>query len=177
MSCHTWGYKKLEDFTKEEFERIKQDCDEVAEKTLSDTRTAEEINALIKRYHGDNCETLYQTRKRLDIRRKEAEYYKANIDSNPSLIKIYKEYRIFNGCPHLRVGTLDYYIRINNYPTKVFTKPNSMIRFCYKNGWKHVCWFDDNDGHLVRANRNIREAKERITRMFSENKGVLVTFG
>ena len=91
MSCHTWGYKKLEDFTKEEFERIKQDCDKKAEDVLSDTRTAEEINALIKRYHGDNCETLYQTRKRLDIRRKEAEYYKANIDSNPSLIKIYKE--------------------------------------------------------------------------------------
>ena len=177
MSCHTWGYKKLEDFTKEEFERIKQDCDEVAEKTLSDTRTAEEINALIKRYHGDNCETLYQTRNRLDIRRKEAEYYKANIDSNPELIKLYKRCRHFNKSLYFDIGSLDYYIRINNYPTKVFNKPNFLIRFCYKNGWKHVYWFDDNDGHLVRANRNIREAKERITRMFSDNKGILVTFG
>lgn len=42
--------------------------------------------------------------------------------------------------------------------------------------WEDVYWLDDN-GKMIKGNENIKEAKNRIRKMFNDNKNILIDFG
>lgn len=175
MSCHTWGYKRIEDFPKHVYEDIKSECDEKAKRVLEDTRTAEEIYqlSLSRGYYI----SLKYIKIGLERRRKIALKYKNNIDSNPTLIRYYINCKYNDNKVYIADNkNYDEYIRIDNYPNKVFTDAETLIKFCNRNGWVHVYWFNKEE-QLIKGNENIKEAKNRIRKMFNENKNVLIDFG
>lgn len=153
MSCHTWGYKRIKDLTQQEVAEIRQECDNT-------------INSLEKFKSRSNKTT------------KIIEYYKSNVEFDLTVFKFCKLHRYKNGELYLDQPGKNYdkYIRISNYPRGCFTSANQLIRLCRKNGWYNVYWFEK-DGQLIRGNENIKEAKNRIRKMFNENKGVLIDFG
>lgn len=51
MGCHTWIYKKIEDLTKNEYNRLRKKCEDEAYTALNDNTIPEELQMLYIKFY------------------------------------------------------------------------------------------------------------------------------
>lgn len=176
MGCHTVGYFNVKSMDKDRFDEIKSYCDKCADKDLADIHTPEEIYNLVLRNKLNI--TFEKVKYFLKCRREKAQHYKDNIEKDRTLIRYYINTRDIDNEVYVSYESfLDWYIRVNNNPEGLFKSAEEIIKMCEKDNWESAYWFDEENGHIVRAKSDVREAKERIKQIFKDYPNVVVEFG
>ena len=173
MGCHTQIYKKIEDLTKNEYNRLRKKCEDEAYTALNDNTTLEELQMLYIKFYGYVI-SIDEIKKKIEKRKSEAKHFIENIDKDPSLMKIYILTYNYNDEEYFKVGTYDNF-RIKTYIDDIFTTANDLIDYCKKHNWNNV-YFCDDYRNRIKAKQKINDAKNIIKSMFT-NKNIIVKFG